>query len=54
MSSHTVTAVLPVSKVPLVAVIVLAPAAIALANLIALAPGRIAARVRPASVLKAE
>lgn len=47
-------AVLPVPVIPGIALAVLAPGVIVLANLIALVPGRVAARTRPASVLRAE
>ena len=45
--------VVPEPVVPSVLLLVI-PATLALANLIALAPGRAAARIRPAVVLRAE
>jgi hypothetical protein len=46
--------VVPESVIPLVALSVAIPATLVLANLIAIVPGRIAARTRPAVVLRAE
>jgi hypothetical protein len=39
---------------PLVAVLVLLPALLLLANLVAAVPGRVAARMRPADALRTE
>ena len=46
--------IVPRPAVPVLAVIVLAAAAVAVANLVAVLPGRAAARVRPAIVLRSE
>jgi putative ABC transport system permease protein len=46
--------VLPEPAVPLTTIIIAIPAALALANLIAAAPGRAAARTQPATVLRTE
>jgi hypothetical protein len=46
--------VLPEPAVPLTAILIAVPAALALANLIAAAPARAAARTRPATVLRTE
>jgi len=46
--------VLPVVKIPWVAVALIVPSVIALANLIALMPGRIASRTKAAQILRAE
>ena len=46
--------VLPEPAVPLTTILIAIPAALALANLIAGAPGQAAARTRPATVLRAE
>ncbi len=46
--------VLPVPKIPWVAVALIVPGVIALANLIALVPGRIAARTEAARILRSE
>ena len=46
--------VLPEPAIPLTAILIAIPAALALANLIAAAPARAAARTRPATVLRTE
>jgi hypothetical protein len=46
--------VLPEPAVPLAAIVIAVPGALALANLIAAAPGRAAARTQPAAVLRTE
>jgi putative ABC transport system permease protein len=46
--------VLPEPAVPLTTILIAIPAALALANLIAAAPGRAAARTQPAAVLRTE
>jgi hypothetical protein len=46
--------VVPEAIVPAAAVLLVIPAAIVLANLIALIPGRIASRLRPGLVLRTE
>lgn len=46
--------VLPEPAVPLVAIIITIPAALALANLIAAVPGQAAARTQPAAILRTE
>jgi len=47
-------AVLPVPVIPLIALLLLLPGGIVLANLAALVPGAIAARTQPAQVLRSE
>ncbi len=46
--------VLPEPAVPLATILIAIPAAVALANLIAAAPGQAAARIKPATVLRSE
>jgi hypothetical protein len=46
--------VLPEPAIPLTAILIAIPGALALANLIAAAPARAAARTRPATVLRSE
>jgi len=46
--------VVPESGVPGIAVLLVIPAAIAVANLVAALPGRLAARTRPAQILRSE
>jgi hypothetical protein len=46
--------VLPEPAVPLTTILIVIPAALVLANLIAAVPGQAAARIRPAAVLRTE
>ncbi len=46
--------VVPEAVTPVPLLLLIVPGAIALANLVAIVPGRIAARTRPALVLRAE
>jgi putative ABC transport system permease protein len=46
--------VVPAPAIPIVAILVAVPATIAVANLLAVLPGRIAARLRPGPVLRSE
>jgi ABC-type lipoprotein release transport system permease subunit len=46
--------VVPAPVIPIVAVVLIIPATLAVANLVAAIPGRLAARTRPAEVLRSE
>jgi predicted lysophospholipase L1 biosynthesis ABC-type transport system permease subunit len=46
--------VLPEPAAPLITILIAIPAALALANLVAAAPGRAAARAQPATILRSE
>jgi ABC-type lipoprotein release transport system permease subunit len=46
--------VVPAAVVPAILLVVIAPATLIVANLLAVVPGRIASRLRPATVLRSE